>query len=176
MTIVEEKITLRRKMQPAVLFLMIFVIIASTIIFVGAGLKAQRWDVAIGMPALGLVGLMFNYLSDRGYSISYDEDRIYARDWGFRRWFQRCSEHSMLYSEIVTLEGKFKGMAGTKIQFAPFEFLELQSSNELSKEIWIYPPAFPDSDIKAFLNILHERRPDLFPDYVLQYMRSNKSL
>jgi hypothetical protein len=98
------------------------------------------------------------------------------RNWGFNGLFKRHPEHSMAYGEILSMEGKFKGNAGAKAMFMPFEFLELKSAKRGVKDIWIYPPALRDREVKNFLLKLYEKRPDIFPDYAVEYMRSEKPL
>ena len=82
----------------------------------------------------------------------------------------------MAYDDIASMEGKFKGNAAEKSNFMPFEFLELQSSQPGVEDIWIYPPSLRDKEVKSFLKMLYEKRPDIFPDYAIGYINSEKSL
>ena len=164
-----------RKAQPAVLFITFLFAPVFLAGFVMSTFYEPEWSFALVCMIFGIL-LIINWLWDRTYRIYADSQRIYMRDWSFRGLLGNHYEHSMTYDEISNLEGKFKGNAGAKSMFMPFEFLELTSSRPGAEDIWIYPPTFRDRDIKEFLFDLYARRPDIFPDYVLEYMRSDKPL
>lgn len=165
-----------RKTQPALLIMTMLLVPTTLFSVFVAGFNAGQWDVAGIAFFIVFGGLAILHLVDKGYELSADSHGIYMRDWGYKGPFLRHSERRMSYDEIVSIEGKFNGDAESKSMFMPFEFLELRSSNQNTKDIWIFPPAFRDEDIKELLSLLYEKRPDIFPDYAIRYMHSDRPL
>ncbi|WP_164119059.1 hypothetical protein [Sphingorhabdus sp. Alg239-R122] len=123
-----------------------------------------------------IVPMGISYSIDRGYRLSWDDQRIYMRKWGYQSLFKRHAEHSIDYDDIHMMEGQYKGNAGAKSMFMPFEVLMLYSKTDPDADIWIYPPSLKDREVKDFLLFLYDRRPDIFPDYVVDYMHSDRAI
>lgn len=134
----------------------------------------RQYDVAAGMFLLGGGLALFIYTNNSGYRIAWDDERVYMRDWGFRNvLFQRKPFRSIAYDDIVSMEGQFGTNAAAKSRFMPYEYLEIASNDPDEETIWIYPLSLGAGDLADFLLHLHRRRPDIFPEVVLELMRND---
>ena len=147
-------------------------------------LYGQLFDRSMFVPGQDLEGwafvilygglLLFLYTNNSGYRIAWDEDRVHMREWGFRNMlFQRKPFHSIAYGDIVSMEGRFGKNAAAKSRFMPYEYLEIASRRRGEEDIWIYPLSLNQQDLADFLIHLHGKRPDIFPDVVLELMRDD---
>lgn len=135
-----------------------------------AGQDLEGWAFIILYGGL----LLFLYTNNSGYRIAWDEDRVHMREWGFRNMlFQRKPFHSIAYDNIVSMEGRFGKNAAAKSRFMPYEYLEIASRRPGEEDIWIYPLSLNQQDLADFLIHLHGKRPDIFPDVVLELMRDD---
>lgn len=125
------------------------------------------WIILVGGP-------LFIYTNNSGYRIAWDDERVYMRDWGFRNvLFQRKPFKPIAYDDIVSMEGRFGKNTAAKSRFMPYEYLEIASRRPGEEDIWIYPLSLNQQDLADFLIHLHGRRPDIFPDVVLELMRKD---
>jgi hypothetical protein len=115
--------------------------------------------------------------TDKGYRLAWDKDCMYMRDWSYRWFLRRHLWHSMRYDEVVLIEGQFKGNAAMKAAFMPFEYIIAYNATYDDKQaIWIHPPSFHDSEVKAFLKHLASKRPDLVPQDIIDFSNSDQPL
>jgi len=136
--------------------------------------QTRQYDVAAIFLFIGGGLALFIYTNNSGYRIAWDDKRVYMRDWGFRNLlFQRKPFRSIAYDDMVTMEGRFGNNAAAKSQFMPYEYLEIASSDPDAETIWIYPLSLSAQDLADFLVHLHGKRPDIFPDVVLELMRKD---
>lgn len=134
----------------------------------------HQYDVAALCFFLGGGLLLFLYTNNSGYRIAWDGERVYMRDWGFRNvLFQRKPFKPIAYDDIVSMEGRFGKNAAAKSRFMPYEYLEIASRRPGEEDIWIYPLSLNQQDLADFLVHLHGKRPDIFPDVVLELMRQD---
>lgn len=125
------------------------------------------WLLLVGCP-------LFLYTNNSGYRIAWDEARVYMRNWGFRNvLFQRKPFHAIAYDDMLGMEGRFGNNAAAKSRFMPYEYLEIASRRD-DEDIWIYPASIKGADLAEFLVHLHGKRPDIFPDEVLELMRKDE--
>jgi len=164
-------IWLKRKILPSTLLMLIVLGPIAIFVFLEAGFSAGEWGIAIILPGFLLSGLLVNLLSDRGYQLGADGERIYMREYGLRGFLGRVPPHTMVYGNIVSMEGLIKPGA-THSSNVPFDLLELRSADPDEERILISPASFPSDTIKGFLRDLYQKRPDIFPDYVLSYLTS----
>lgn len=169
-----DVVILRRKMPPSIFI--VTITCAPILIFgiIDAAVIQRSWELTMTLGVCGL-GLLINYLMDRSYGISADTERIYMSEWGFKSLIGILPRRSIAFDNIASMKGKFKGNSGVKRHFMPFELLVLKSS-EKEDDIWIHPPSFYDTEIKSFLWNLHAKRPDIFSEDVIKYIRSDRPL
>lgn len=129
----------------------------------------HQYEVAALCFFLGGGLLLFLYTNNSGYRIAWDDERVYMRDWGFRNiLFQRKPFKPIAFHDIKSIEGRFGPNALTKSRFMPFEYLEIASCRPGEEDIWIYPLSLNQQDLEDFLVHLHGKRPEIFPDAVLE--------
>jgi len=122
-------------------------------------------------------GLTFVFVSDPGYQLFWDDRHFAVRAWGWAGLFRRHPAIAMAYRDVIDVEPRFYRNVGMKPSFMPFEYLAVTDSSEQgTREVWIYPPAFYDSGIKDFLRHFHSERPELFDEAVTEYILSERQL
>jgi hypothetical protein len=128
---------------------------------------------------IGILCIFFlvNHALDWGYQFAFDKERMYQRPKGWRWFFRRLPWYAIRYEDVRRIETIFGADGAAKRQFFPFEFILIYGrTNRDGDNIVIYPPAFQDRAIKDFLLSLYEKRPELFPDDVIDFMHSGKPL
>lgn len=140
--------------------------------------KAQDYLFPLYITLLCLVPFFtVNHGLDWGYQFAFDDLRMYQRPKGWRWFFRRLRWSSVAYKDISRIETIFGADGAVKSRFFPFEFILIYGKTGLDGDnVVLYPPSFPDKEIKRFLEFLYDKRPELFPQEVIDYMHSERGL
>lgn len=138
---------------------------------------ARRYDATLFLFFVLCVFFLVNHALDWGYQFAFDEMRMYQRAKGWRWFFRRLPWYAIRFEEVRRIETIFGADDGVKQRFFPFEFILIYGrTNRDGDNIVIYPPAFQVRAIKDFLLLLHGKRPELFPEEVIEFMHSDRQL
>jgi hypothetical protein len=153
------------------------VVVISSLIILTAVFKTNQIDVAAFFLLVMTLFFLVNHGLDWGYQFAFDDLRMYQRPKGWRWFFRRLRWYSVAYKDISRIETIFGADGAVKSRFFPFEFILIYGKSGADGDnVVLYPPSFPDSDIKGFLEFLYAKRPELFPQEVIDYMHSDRGL
>ena len=162
--------------------IMASIAICLLILFIFVGLRENGFSFDIkfvqnflGIMAIFLPPIAFLFLSDKGYRISYDDEAVYLRPDGLTLRLSFHPERVMRYDDIDVVAGD----PGKLINFGimPFEFIRLYRKNWDGAELFMISPFFLHHDeMKALIQLIHDKRPETFSQDVLDYLVSDRRL
>lgn len=165
----KRKLPLQAKISTYTL-MPIFIAISFTAFF-----DTKQPDVAMLFLGAAFIFWLINLWPLRGYRLGWDEERLYMRDQGFKRWpFIRHDWVSIAYHDIAFIEEKFDSRGAAKVHFMPFETLEIYSKED--EMIWIHPPCFHNHEIRELLNYINDYYPGLLSDNVVDNYLNNPEM
>jgi hypothetical protein len=143
--------------------------------FADSVFRAKQYDVGIAILVLGILPLAFLYYSERGYRVCWDDERLYVRSGGWTSSLRRPPVRSVDYDAIQQIEAGLAGDATLKSRFMLFDLLIIVPNNG-DEELMIYLPLFRHvSEVKEFLTSLRNKRPDICPEVVSEFIDSGES-
>lgn len=113
----------------------------------------------------------FNVHPDLNYRLGWDNLRIYEREGTYRK----RDYFSIAMADIVEMRTFFDGDDDIKARYYAFDAIELIPKPPAATSIIIHPPSFNQGQVKSLLLYLHTKRPEIFPQDVIDYMNSDKS-
>lgn len=169
---------IKRRVPTEIRIRTVIVLLIAIPVILAAVFQTHQYDFAVFFAAITLIPFfLVNHVLDWGYQFAFDEHRMYQRPKGWRWFFRRFPWYAIGYDEVARIETIFGADGAAKRHFFPFEFVLVYGrSGRDGDNIVIYPPAFQDRAIKDFLHLLHGKRPELFPDEVVDYMNSDRPL
>lgn len=142
-----------------------------------SGFMAHQYDVSAIAVCVLIIFFMVNHGIDRGYQFAADEGWMYQRPKGWRWFFRRLPWYAIRHEDASRIEAIFGADGVIKSRFMPFEFVLIYGKSGRSGDnIVIYPAAFKDREIKAFLIDFWMRRPELFSEEIVEYIHSDHSI
>lgn len=116
----------------------------------------------IGSVILGLVIGSWWFFEHSGYKFGYSDDGICSRMPGLV-WSplpRRLPFARIKFSEMVKIKKVFQGNERAKRNFFPYDYLGIEGSN--GETAVLYPDGMRHEDFCAMLELIYEKRPDLF--------------
>ena len=180
-TLAMDRMYLRQKMAANVkiiVFVMIFAFFFSAFVAItkdGFSNQHNLWGGVLMALLIGGPASAYLIYSDKGYRISYDDDAVYHRPHGLTLKLGYPPERAMRYADIDVVAGD----PGRIINFGimPFEFIRLYRKNWDGAELFMVSPFFLHHDeMKALIQLIHDKRPETFSQDVLDYLASDRRL
>ena len=176
-----DRMYLRQKMAANVkifvlVYSVIFAISLYDIIYIlNSSNNNDLLSISVIMIAIGIPIVWYLIYSDKGYRISYDDEAVYHRSHGLTLKLGYPPERAMRYADIDVVAGD----PGRIINFGimPFEFIRLYRKNWDGEELFMISPFFLHHDeMKALIQLIHDKRPETFAQEVLDYLASDRRL
>jgi hypothetical protein len=147
-----------------------------TIILIGAIIAiamAQNAVVRLNLVKLFILGIVAEgffgtliVLDDTGYRITWDNDAVYMRWFGWSWRLKRKPETRMSFSEMESFGSSHDRRFGGKVPYSPgaaIVITAMSSPSEPSDQIVIKFDHFSRASILEFMSFLYSKRPDLVP-------------
>jgi hypothetical protein len=113
--------------------------------------------------------------SELGYSISWDNDRVYMRPHGVKWNLARFSQTSIRYDAITSSESEFGAVQALQRRFMPFDHVRLYGETEGPEPFLTISPNFLSlAGARDVLRVIDNRRPNVLPREVMEFINSDK--
>jgi hypothetical protein len=132
----------------------------------------ELWKFSLSTDLVLFLGASVQVYINKGYRLSYDREAIYFRPDGVTWKLTYRDDWVLRFEDIDKLIAE---CGQSNIQ--PFEFINLWRTTWDGVERFFVSRIFlKDAEIKEFLHFLFEKRPDIFPQDVIDYMNADQPL